>query len=309
LPLRRGSKRSSLSISDDLLPLSIRKGLTVSTIEIQVAGPTDGVILQATPPPHLSPGTVGLRSRHACDPRCVCLESAQVLRQTVVTDSFGLHACKSAYTGVVYLWYGVTWQLGTETTMIPVLRCSVVVLACLLSGSLEEEQESYSIPNYCSMNTQRPSKSNCPHSPKHIDMKYLTHLVLFQLSREVKPERGTRDPFGFGGLDAASCWCAFALASPTSATPSSHAKSQDCSHQQHHITCADIELEHLTPSGKSRAIVPQQVTSEVAPPAWPTQMPHLRLPPTAHCRLQTKQHHSPTTPPSSTTHQPNPLSK
>lgn len=71
---------------------------------------------------------------------------AQVLRQTVVTDSFGLHACVSAYTGVMYVWYGVTWQLGTETTMILVLRCSVVVLACLLSGSLEEEQESYTFP-------------------------------------------------------------------------------------------------------------------------------------------------------------------
>ena len=122
-----------------------------------------------------------------------------------------------------------------------------------------------------------------------ISMKYLTHLVLFQLSREVKPERGRRDPFG---LDAASCWCA-ALACPSSTParpPSSHAKPQDTQrHEQHehHPTCADIELEYLTPSGKSRVTVPVQVTSEGVPSPWQSQLLP-RRPPTAHCHPQSK---------------------
>jgi hypothetical protein len=138
---------------------------------------------------------------------------------------------------------------------------------------------------------------------KHIKMKYLTHIVLFQLSREVKPERGRRDPFG---LDAASCWC-FALACPssTSAAPSSHAKSRNI---QHHLTCADIELEYLTPAGKSRVTVPEQVTSEVAAqPTWQTQMLP-RRPPTAHCRPQSK-HRNSLNNPHSSPYQSSPRSK
>jgi hypothetical protein len=131
--------------------------------------------------------------------------------------------------------------------------------------------------------------------PILIAMKYLTHLVLFQLSREVKPDRRRRprDPFG---LDAAACWCAFLEAGKsqsTSAPPLSHANTSYSN--QHHITCADIELEHLTPSGKSRAIVPAQDTSEVTQTPWPSQMPHPRRPPTAHCRPQSskqQQHHT-----------------
>jgi len=136
------------------------------------------------------------------------------------------------------------------------------------------------------------------------NMKYLTHLVLFQLSREVKPERGRRDPFG---LDAAACWCV-ALASPssTSAAPSSHAKSRDV--QQHHLTPADIELEHLTPAGKSRVTVPAPVTSEGVQPPWPTQMP-LRRPPTAHCRPQSKHRSRVVNNPHSSPYQSSPLSK
>jgi hypothetical protein len=146
-------------------------------------------------------------------------------------------------------------------------------------------------------------------------MKYLTHLVLFQLSREVKPERARRDPFG---LDAASCWCV-ALASPspspppasTSAPPpppSSHAKSRKAQHHEHHLTCADIELEYLTPSGKSRVTVPVQVTSEggVHSP-WQSQLLP-RRPPTAHCRPQTK-HRSRMNNPHSSPYQSSPLSK
>lgn len=142
-------------------------------------------------------------------------------------------------------------------------------------------------------------------------MKYLTHLVLFQLSREVKPERGRRDPFG---LDAASCWCV-ALAAPSSTSapppPSSHAKSQDTQrHQQreHHLTCADVELEYLTPSGKSRVTVPVQNTSEGAVSSpWQSQMLP-RRPPTAHCRPQTK-HRSRLSNPHSSPYQSSPLSK
>jgi hypothetical protein len=141
-------------------------------------------------------------------------------------------------------------------------------------------------------------------------MKYLTHLVLFQLSREVKPERGRRDPFG---LDAASCWCV-ALPSPSSSTsappPSSHAKSQDAQqHRQHehHPTCADIELEYLTPSGKSRVIAPAQLTSEGVPSTWQSQMLP-RRPPTAHCRPQSK-HRSRLNNPHSSPYLSSPLSK
>ena len=144
-------------------------------------------------------------------------------------------------------------------------------------------------------------------------MKYLTHLVLFQLSREVKPERGRRDPFG---LDAASCWCV-ALASPSpspASTSASHAKSPAVTQHQHHLTCADIELEYLTPSGKSRATVPVpvQVSSEaeVVQSAWQSQMP--RRPPTAHCRAQSKsKHRSRMNNPHSSPYQtsPSPLSK
>ena len=140
-----------------------------------------------------------------------------------------------------------------------------------------------------------------------ISMKYLTHLVLFQLSREVKPERGRRDPFG---LDAASCWCV-ALASPSSTSappPSSHAKSHDTQQHEHHLTCADIELEYLTPSGKSRVTVPVQVTSEAGVPStWQSQMLP-RRPPTSHCRPQSK-HRSRLNNPHSSPYQSSPLSK
>lgn len=149
---------------------------------------------------------------------------------------------------------------------------------------------------------------------KNIKMKYLTHLVLFQLSREVKPQRGRRDPFG---LDAASCWCV-ALASPSSTSapppPSSHAKSQDTPQQQrheHHLTCADIELEYLTSSGRSRVTVPVQVTSEVGGSStWQSQLLP-RRPPTAHCRPQSKHRSRMNNPHSSSSspYQSSPLSK
>jgi hypothetical protein len=181
--------------------------------------------------------------------------------------------------------------------MLAVLRCSVVVparlLACWCCSMEDEEWKSWTLYSFpiVVFFLLHTSGRHCILSIS-IAMRYLTHLVLFQLSREVKPDRRrrARDPFG---LDAAACWCAFLEAGcSTSAPPLSHASTS--SNQHHHITCADIELEHLTPSGKSRAIVPAQDTSEVAQAAWPTQMPHPRRPPTAHCRPQTSKQQQPT---------------
>jgi hypothetical protein len=192
--------------------------------------------------------------------------------------------------------------------MLAVLRCSVVVPTRLLAGVVQwrKSRKEYSSPIAVLLSLHKSGK-HCI-APILIAMRYLTHLVLFQLSREVKPDRRRRprDPFG---LDAAACWCAFLEAGcSTSAPPLSHANTS--SNQHHHITCADIELEHLTPSGKSRAIVPAQDTSEVTQAPWPTQMPHPRRPPTAHCRPQTsKQHQHTRNKPHSTPYQTSPLSK
>jgi hypothetical protein len=189
------------------------------------------------------------------------------------------------------VWDGVTWQLGMVVVMLAVLRCSVVVSARLLAGVVQWRTKSRRVGLFIAVILLCCSYVlRLEGIPSSVAMRYLTHLVLFQLSREVKPDRRrrARDPFG---LDAAACWCAFLEAGcSTSAPPLSHANS---SSNQHHITCADIELERLTPSGKSRAIVPAQDTSEVTQATWPTQMPHPRQPPTAHCRPQSsKQQHT-----------------
>jgi hypothetical protein len=192
--------------------------------------------------------------------------------------------------------------------MLAVLRCSVVVPARLLAGvvQLRQSRKEYSFPIAVLFLLHMSGRHCIP--PNSVTMRYLTHLVLFQLSREVKPDRRRRprDPFG---LDAAACWCAFLEAgASTSAPPLSHANTS--SNQHHHITCADIELEHLTPSGKSRAIVPVQDTSEVTQATWPSQMPHPRRPPTAHCRPQSSKQQQHTRNKSHTrTYQTSPLSK
>lgn len=126
-------------------------------------------------------------------------------------------------------------------------------------------------------------------------MRYLTHMILSQLSREVKPARSRRDPFG---LSAESCWCTF-LASPTSAPAESHVTTaqqhldHNILHHQsdHDITTPDIELDSLTSSGRPRVIVPLQAARETTQPSWQTPMPHPRRPPTAHCPPQ-RQHHN-----------------
>lgn len=112
-------------------------------------------------------------------------------------------------------------------------------------------------------------------------MKYLTHMVLFQLSREVKPnsKRERRDSFG---LDSASCWCCALTTSPP-AIASSHVKSAPAASQQNHhqrITYTDdIELHSLpSPKGKSRAIEEAAICEE-RPAAWPLTRPQM-----AHCR-------------------------
>jgi hypothetical protein len=181
--------------------------------------------------------------------------------------------------------------------MLAVLRCSVVVPTRLLAGVVQwrKSRKEYSSPIAVLLSLRKSGK-HCI-APILIAMRYLTHLVLFQLSREVKPDRRRRPRDAF--LEAG---CS------TSAPPLSHANTS--SNQHHHITCADIELEHLTPSGKSRAIVPAQDTSEVTQAPWPTQMPHPRRPPTAHCRPQTsKQHQHTRNKPHSTPYQTSPLSK
>lgn len=192
--------------------------------------------------------------------------------------------------------------------MLAVLRCSVVVVpARLLAGvvQLRQSRKEYSFPIavLCLLHT---SGRHCI-LPILFVMRYLTHLILFQVSREVKPDRRRRprDPFG---LDAAACWCAFLEAgASTSAPPLSHANT---SSNQHHITCADIELESLTPSGKSRAIVPVQDTSEATQATWPSQMPRPRRPPTAHCRPQSsKQQQHTRNKPHTKPYQTSPLSK
>jgi hypothetical protein len=191
--------------------------------------------------------------------------------------------------------------------MLAVLCCSVVVPALLLASvvQLRQSRKEYSF-SIAVLFPLHKSGKHCI-APILIAMRYLTHLVLFQLSREVKPDRRRRprDPFG---LDAAACWCAFLEAgASTSAPPLSHANTS--SNQHHHITQPDIELEHLTPSGKSRAIVPAQDTSEVAQATWPSQMPHPRRPPTAHCRPQSSKQQHTRNKPHNTPYQISPLSK
>lgn len=135
-------------------------------------------------------------------------------------------------------------------------------------------------------------------------MKYLTHLVLFQLSREGKPEaaREARDSFG---LDSASCWCAFALA--TSPPASSHAKSAPPASQPHqHITVTEnIELHFLSPSGRARD-TQTPVTCEEPPLRW------LLPPPMAHLRpqsLNSSSSNNPSSNPHSNRHQISPRSR
>jgi hypothetical protein len=172
--------------------------------------------------------------------------------------------------------------------MLSVLRCSVVVPARLLAGLFNGGGGGRRVGLFIAVLFLIHTSGRHYILPIPIAMRYLTHLVLFQLSREVKPDRRRRprDPFG---LDAAACWCAFleeeagkSTAAATSAPPLSHANTSTTT--THHITCADIELQHLTPSGRSRAIVPAQDASEVTQAPWQSQMPHPRRPPTAHCR-------------------------
>lgn len=113
-------------------------------------------------------------------------------------------------------------------------------------------------------------------------MKWLTHVFLHDLAREVKPGREVRDAFG---LDSASCWCSFAISTspPPTPTASSHAKVQ---HQHHHHrpidTTRDIELHCLDPRGRSRALHPVNFTG--ASQSWQTPVPLPLRPPMAHCR-------------------------
>jgi hypothetical protein len=109
-------------------------------------------------------------------------------------------------------------------------------------------------------------------------MKWLTHVFLHDLAREVKPAREVRDAFG---LDSASCWCSFAIST------SSHAKAKVLPQPQHRSidTARDIELHCLNLRGRSRAIRP--VTFTGASQSWQTPTPLPLRPPMAHCRPRT----------------------
>jgi hypothetical protein len=111
-------------------------------------------------------------------------------------------------------------------------------------------------------------------------MKWLTHVFLHDLAREVKPGREVRDAFGFGS----ACWCIAIATSPPTPTGSSHANSQQ---QQHRPidTTRDIELHCLDSRGRSRVITPLSLTSELQ--SWQTPTPLPLRPPMAHCRPPT----------------------
>jgi hypothetical protein len=107
-------------------------------------------------------------------------------------------------------------------------------------------------------------------------MKWLTHVFLHDLAREVKPAREVRDAFG---LDSASCWCSFAIST------SSHAKAKVQPHHHPIDTARDIELLCLDPRGRSRALRPVNFTG--ASQSWQTPTPLPLRPPMAHCRPRT----------------------
>jgi len=108
-------------------------------------------------------------------------------------------------------------------------------------------------------------------------MKWLTHVFLHDLAREVKPGREVRDAFGFGS----ACWCIAIATSPPTPTGSSHANSQ----HRPIDTTRDIELHCLDSSGRSRVITPLSLTSELQ--SWQTPTPLPLRPPMAHCRPPT----------------------
>ena len=101
---------------------------------------------------------------------------------------------------------------------------------------------------------------------KYMTMRYLTHLLLFDLSRERRPTRQKRDNFG---LDSAACWCC-CMSEHT--MPSSHAHSPPTlntqlaqpihSHQE-------IELGSLTPT--SSLLPTDSVVSSETATRWQTQ--------------------------------------
>lgn len=122
---------------------------------------------------------------------------------------------------------------------------------------------------------------HCFHPSKQaLRMKWLTHVFLHDLAREVKPAREVRDAFG---LDSASCWCSFAISTSTSSptpTASSHVKVQP--HHRPIDPTRDIELHCLDSRGRSRVLHPVVFTS--ASQSWQTPTPLPLRPPMAHCR-------------------------
>lgn len=108
-------------------------------------------------------------------------------------------------------------------------------------------------------------------------MKYLTYLVLCQVSGEVKsqePSQKSRD----SGIHSA-CWCALLQGLATSTTPASHANRTEPITQDQ-----DIELHTLTPSGGSRVGAITDIVNKTRSEPWQMPIPLPLPPPMAHCR-------------------------
>jgi len=141
-------------------------------------------------------------------------------------------------------------------------------------------------------------------------MRYLTHMLLHDLAKELKPNRQRRDNFG---LDAAACWC---CCISSHATPASHIISNVYKASQSTLNLRTNSSSGSSSSGASSyetielSILPEAAhvhnphvdgasewASEVLhSPAWRTHN-NLTPPPKAHCRIPNKHNPPPPNPP------------